>query len=396
MTLPTSITPVRARQFTALGTGLGIKYLATGAAPIAALQLVYGLTLVVWNWESYPSILLVCSAWALLFASLTAVAVLILVRGERMPTWMFVGLLCALGAAVALDLISIWPLHNVGASASAAVCAGSGLLIAVTLRSSRDIVGATIGLGSVLILAILINTPLTPHTVPTQLIAVAMAVAPPLIGAFTLRRFRRILATELDRVLVQSTVTAPQFTLGMLASEELARLDLAAEQLLESVADGTCPLPLSPETASDAASLATELRLHLIENRRETWLYHAITESDQLGRSVTLSDPHTLAGMLTPEQRDGLFSAVWLLVADRVKTAPHVEISLNAAIMHAADLAFGTICIPISVEVTGLFRNRFDSSVVSSFQKVGHFTQTADGSTTRLEIRCIVESPGRQ
>lgn len=396
MTLSHSIPPVRARQFSALGTGLGIKYLATGAAPIAALQLVYGLTLVIWNWESYPNVLLVCLAWGVLFASLTAIAVLIVVLGERMPTWMFLGLLGALGTAVALDLVAVWPLHNVGASASAAVCAGSGLLIAVTLRSSRDIVGATIGLGLVLVLAILINTPLTPHTVPTQLIAVAMAVVPPLIGAFTLRRFRRILATELDRVLVQSTVSTPQFTLGMLASEELARLDLAAEQLLDSVADGTCTLPLTPQTASDAASLATELRLHLIENRRETWLYHAITESAHLGRSVTLSDPNALAGMLTPEQRDGLFSAIWLLVADRVKAAPEVVISLSAAIMHAADLPFGTICIPLSVEVTGLPRNRFDSSVLNSFQKVGFFTQTAEGSTTRLEIRCIVESPGRQ
>ena len=57
---------------------------------------------------------------------------------------------------------------------------------------------------------------------------------------------------ELDRVLVQSTISAPRFAVGMLASEELARLDLAAEDLLDSVATGRTQLPLKPKTASIA------------------------------------------------------------------------------------------------------------------------------------------------
>jgi hypothetical protein len=71
------------------------------------------------------------------------------------------------------------------------------------------------------------------------------------------RGFRRMVQQELDRVLVQSTVSAPRFAVGMLASEELARLDLAAEDLLESVATGRTKLKLDPKTASVAASLAT-------------------------------------------------------------------------------------------------------------------------------------------
>ncbi len=130
-----------------------------------------------------------------------------------------------------------------------------------------------------------------------------------MIGVFVVRGFRRMVQQELDRVLVQSTVSAPRFAVGMLASEELARLDLAAEDLLESVATGRTKLKLDPKTASVAASLATELRLHLIEGRRETWLYHAVSESEMLGKAVTLSDKGSLAGLLDPDQRDGLLSA---------------------------------------------------------------------------------------
>jgi hypothetical protein len=61
----------------------------------------------------------------------------------------------------------------------------------------------------------------------------------------------------------------------MLASEELARLDLAAEELLESVATGRneTSLPFYPRRRRRQHPLATanELRLHLIEGRRETW-----------------------------------------------------------------------------------------------------------------------------
>ena len=82
---------------------------------------------------------------------------------------------------------------------------------------------------------------------------------------------------ELDLVLVQSTITQSSSAVGMLASEELARIDLDAETLLDDVATGRTALPLSPAKSAAAARLATQLRLHLIEGvprRRvdpETW-----------------------------------------------------------------------------------------------------------------------------
>src|SRR5690606_36005279 len=104
----------------------------------------------------------------------------------------------------------------------------------------------------------------------------------------------------------------------------------AAERLLDAIATKKTPLPLAPKTASTAASLATELRLHLIEGRRETWLYHAVSESELLGRSVTLIDKSALAGLLGPDQRDGLLSAAWMLVSDaRKQTGPHRSITLQ-------------------------------------------------------------------
>ena len=81
-------------------------------------------------------------------------------------------------------------------------------------------------------------------------------------------------------------------------AEELARLDLAAEELLDAVAIGGTPLPLPPEYSSRAATLATELRLHLLEGRRETWLFHAVAESEQLGRRVqAINDEYRVAGL---------------------------------------------------------------------------------------------------
>ena len=207
------------------------------------------------------------------------------------------------------------------------------LLVVVTLRGPFEIIVSAATLGVVLALLIFFNTPpgteLDADWIAPQLSAVAFAVLPAIIGVAVVEGFRRMVQVELDRVLVQSTVSAPRFAVGMLASEELARLDLAAEQLLDAIATKKTALPLTPKTASIAASLATELRLHLIEGRRETWLYHAISESEMLGKSVTLVDKSSLAGLLDPAQRDGLLATAWLLVSEVKK--PNVEPHGHAA-----------------------------------------------------------------
>lgn len=389
----TSTTARAVRQARAMGASIGTGYLGVGAGVIVGLQILYGLSLFAWNWELYPDTTFVAIAWLLLISCLGAVAVTIAARGENMPNWMFAGILLVVTTVIALDFIAIWSRHDIAGWASASVCTGCALLVAVTLRSTREIVIAASGIGVAFIVAIAVNTPLTPQTIPAQLSIVALAVLPPIIGAYMVRQFRLLVQTELDRVLVQSTVSAPRFAVGMLTSEELARLDLAAEDLFDSVATGRTKLPLSPKIASTASSLATELRLHLIENRRETWLYHAVTESEKLGKSVVLSDPGSLAGLLGPAQRDGLFAAIWLLVNDKRKSPPSIQLTIGPAKADAAGQPAGVICVPIVVSTTGIARNRVDLATWDAIGRVGNFVDSTKSSSLRVEIECIVANP---
>jgi hypothetical protein len=162
------------------------------------------------------------------------------------------------------------------------------------------------------------------------------------------------------------------------------------------VASSRTKLPLDPKTASVAASLATELRLHLIEGRRETWLYHAVTESEQLGRSVTLVDPGSLAGLLDPQQRDGLLSAVWLLVSDKSNERPTAQLTLGPVGSPDPDSQSSSLHVPIVVTTTGIPRNRVDPATWGSFARVGTFTDSTENSSLRVEIECLVSNPADQ
>jgi hypothetical protein len=211
---------------------------------------------------------------------------------------------------------------------------------------------------------------------------------------------RVIVQLELDRAQVQSTVDAPRFAVGMLASEELARLDLDAERLLESVATGRATLPLDSKTASAAASLATELRLHLIEGRRETWLYHAVSESTFLGPVVTVTDPDGLAGLLGPQQRDGLLSAVWLLISDPVRQGQSQAQSLQLTITRGdrsnPHEPMTRISIPITISTTGVPRSRVDPATWQAIRRVGRYVESSTGSALRIKIDCVVDNPADQ
>jgi hypothetical protein len=394
--MPAGSTAGRAmRQASARGASLGTGYIGIGATVLAGVQGVFGLGMFVLHARDYPNIVPVAMPWLFYAIAIVAVTVAISTRGEHMPDWMFAAYLLALAVVVVLDLAAIWPLHDVGSFATASVSTGFGLLAALTMRRAREILGAAALLGLALVGAIIATTPLTPATIPSQIIAVAVAVMPAAFGVFVIRRFRRIVQLELDRVLVQSTVSAPRFAVGMLASEELARLDLAAEELLDSVSNGRIPLPLAPKTASIAASLATELRLHLIEGRRETWLYHAITESEQLGKSVTLADRGSLAGLLGPQQRDGLLAAVWLLVNDQGKASPTAQLTLGP-VTAPTEPGSKTITVPLVITTTGVARNRVDPATWDAIGKVGRFIDSTQNSSLRVEIECVVGNPADQ
>ncbi|HEX4402710.1 MAG TPA: hypothetical protein VHZ98_15425 [Galbitalea sp.] len=387
------------RQASARGATLGTGYLGVGAGVLSAIQALYGLSLFASQWTVYPAPLTAALAWVVYVAAFVTALVTMSVLGDRLPVWIFVIYLLALVAAVALDFIAIWPLHNIGLYATASISAGFGLMIVVTLRRGREMLAAVGVLGIAFLVAIVMDTrPLSAATFPNQLNSLALVVLPTVIGVFVVRGFRRMVQQELDRVLVQSTVSAPRFAVGMLASEELARLDLAAEDLLESVATGRTALKLDPKTASVAASLATELRLHLIEGRRETWLYHAVSESEMLGKGVTLSDKGSLAGLLDPGQRDGLLSAVWLLMSDTRKPSVTRTLSLMLGPVAPATerLPNNQIPVPIVITTTDVPRNRVDPAIWASIARVGRYSDSTERSSLRVDIECIVDNPADQ
>jgi hypothetical protein len=376
---------------------LGMGFIGTGTSLVAALSAIYNFGWFAVLWNTYPNPVPALISWILLIIALVGVFIVSRIIGDWLPDWIFASFLAFLVAVVALDLIAIWENRNVGESATASLTAGMALLLVVTLRGAIEILVADAVLGIVLVAAIIINADLTdPTRLAPQLTSIAFTVLPAIIGVLIVRGFRRMVQVELDRVLIQSTVTAPRFAVGMMASEELARLDLAAEELLDSVATGRTPLPLRPRTASVAASLATELRLHLIEGRRETWLYHAITESEMLGKSVTLTDKGSLAGLLDDNQRDGLLSAIWMLVSEQTKPSATRTVAVEVGPIEAtgvAPLPGRKLPVPIAISTTGIARNRVDPSTWDALRRVGRYSDSTRDASVKIDIECLVDNP---
>lgn len=375
-------------------SSIGTSFIAVGVAVIVGLRAIYGFAWFVGMWSLYPNPYAALAAWLVLIVTLVGTFVASRIINDRLSTWAFVLFLIGLATSFALDLVAIWDLHDIGRHATAALTACMGLLIVITLRRGRDIVIAISGFGVTLATAMILNTNWSADTAAAQLTALAFAVLPAVIGVVVISGFRRLVQVELDRVLVQSTVSAPRFAVGMLASEELARLDLAAEELLDSVATGTVSLPLDPKTASTAAQLATELRLHLIEGRRETWLFHAISESELLGKAVTLTDKGSLAGLLDPQQRDGLLSTVWLLIADTARKSDERSLAITLGPATSPDDApSGRIRVPIVITTTGVPRNRVDPAAWEAIGRVGTYLDSMENQSLRLEVSVLVDNP---
>lgn len=392
--LPSTSTGARSlRQAAKPGASLGAGYLGLGGAVLTAIEAVAGIVFFLVRWPEYTDPWLPAAAWGLYLVAAIGVGLSLLTYGERLtgPAFALIGVVLA--CVVTLDFIGIWPDHDIAHTATASVAAGFALLPITTLRPAREVAVAIGVLGAAFIGMSVASTPVTTDTLPAMVSLLALVVVPPSVALFVVHRFRQLVQRELDRVLVQSNVQAPQFAVGMLASDELARLDLAAEKLLDAVANGTDPLPLSDASASVAASLATELRLHLIEGRRETWLYHAITESDHLGRAVSVADPSSLAGHLSPAQRDGLLQAVWQMAGDGRTAQPGqavVSVTLGPVGSDGHPVTDETMDVPIVIESRGVTRRRLGPATWSALQRIGPFTETVQDGVLRIVAHCVV------
>ncbi|MFF1571891.1 hypothetical protein ACFVWR_04030 [Leifsonia sp. NPDC058292] len=365
---------------------------------IAAIALIgYQFVVLVLNLGSYPMLTLSCVAWGLLIATLVATLIMHPRLPDELPDWLFFTAIGLWVLVVALDVVGTWSAGDTGAPPTAAVAVGAALLLCATVRPAGDIVIGAIVLGVVLAATFALRGQHELSALGPAFVTIALATAPPLLGVQIVRSLRTLVQLELDLVQVQSTVSSPAYAVGMMASEELARLDLAAERLLDGVATGRTALPLDEATASEAASIATELRLHLIQGRRETWLYHAITESALLGPSVSLTDPEGVAGLLARDQRDGLLTAVWLIISDPVRQGALqtrsllLDLERVSAPERSGPTPGGRIRIVISA--TGVPRNGVDPAAWQAIRKVGRHVETFSDSTLRIEIDSVSHNP---
>jgi hypothetical protein len=383
-------------QTTSLGTG----FLGIAATVLAVVLALFEVGRFATEWRSYSQAGLATASWLLLAGLLVALAAAARSAGDRLSNLVGSAITAALLGVIALDAAAVWSQGDLGRDLTSAPATGTVILAMVGVRSARSIAIAAGGLGAVLIALVCVQWtryPMPAGGIEAAFGMVATAIAPPLVAAGILGMFRRVVDRELERVLIQSTVSAPRFSVGMLASEELARLDLAAEQLLDDVATGRNRLPLNPASAQAAASLATELRLHLIEGRRQTWLYHAVSESELLGRAVTLSDPDSLAGLMASRQRDGLLQAVWLLLGDSPERSRRsaLRMSLQITVGPSNEGAKGGTHVPIAISTTGVPRNRVDPGTWDAIRKVGRHSDTQRNGSLFIEIDCVVELPER-
>jgi hypothetical protein len=333
------------------------------------------------------------TAWCVL-GTLTLTTVFVLRRrSPSPPLWLVVLVSVGLVAVVALDLAGSWGQSEFGLYPTAAPAVGALLMSLATIPQTRGLVILVILLGVSLVSAVLLEPRLDPLTFAPEFLRITLGVLPPLFGVAIAQSFRQLVERELDLVLVKSTASQPRFAVGMLASERLARIDLNAERLLNDVAEGREPLPLGARQSARAASVATELRRQLIEGRTETWLHHAVSESEFLGPSVTIVDPAGLGGLLTPLQRDALLRTLWLLITDFPRPQASLVITLGPIQPVYGVKDRQKPRFPIQIATTGVPRRRVEPETWEAIRVVGPHTDSMVNGSLRVEIECSIENP---
>ena len=373
--------------------GLGGQHLGIGLTISGAFIATFllGHFLVQLRGHPFPTLSMI--AWITLVSAALIVNLVVQRLATRMPLSLFLIAVFVGAVVVVLDLAGCWGLTGAGIYPTAAPAVGALLMSMITLRGTGNILSAVGVLGLLLLAGALAEQRPNILTFGPEILTLTLAVIPPLVGAGIARGFRRMVQRELDLVLVQSTISQPQFAVGMLASEQLARLDLDAETLLNDVAQGRTPLPLAPTTAMTAAALATALRVHLIEGRTETWLRHAITESEFLSPCVSLVDPAGHAGLLSPAQREGLLLTIWLLVGDTRGTGASVVLRFGAIVPNLPGSTQRQLTLPLELQTTGAPRRRVDPETWQAIRAVGPFIDANKDGSLQVDIECSVDNP---
>jgi hypothetical protein len=341
----------------------------------------------------FPRLPLNLASWAILFVTVALVTIALRAAGFIFSTKLFWGMVLSLTAAAVLDFAAIWNHVSEGLYPTSAIAVGAVLLGASSLRPAREVVIASAILGAGLTLGVLVPGPAEEQLGPLLLFLV-LAMVPPVIAASILGSYRRHILLALDRVLTQSAIAAPVvLTAGVLGSAELAELDREVEELFDDVASGREPLPLSPERADQASALATELRRHLVAGHQNTWLSHAVSESEFLSDRVSIDDSAGLSARLDQLQRDGLLSGLWMLVSSAARVPSTARVTL---IERKEQPRSDVRRILIAIDVDGISRSRVEAITWAALRRVGRYTDTATPLGLRVDIETEVPPPSEQ
>jgi hypothetical protein len=113
---------------------------------------------------------------------------------------------------------------------------------------------------------------------------------------------------------------------------------------------------------------------------------------------VTLNDPEGLAAGLTRDQRDGLLTAVWLLISDPVRSGAGQSRTLTLGIERrpVAAAISGAVStdatMAIVVTATGVPRNGVDPAAWQAIRRVGRHVESFSGSTLRIEVTTVSDA----
>lgn len=380
------------RQDIARDPRLGIGYLGVGAVMIGVILIGRGLVSLAWTWERNELLPLTLIGWLLVIALFVAVTTIARRTRGALPTWAWAGLLAGDAVALALDHVAVLASSDTDYF-TVPIGVGATLVACVTFRPVANVLEAAVALTVVEAFVLAGEAFVDPEATANGVQQTALTVAPLFAAILVVRSFSRLVQRELDRTIAESTIGAPRHGLGLVASTELTRLDLAAEQLLQNVASGRTTLPLDRDEAATAAGLATDLRRLLVAGRRESWLHHAITESEYLPRFVHLTDPDGLAGYLEPAQRDGLLSAIWLIVDESGRFTPTIDVEISRPGSRSGADALDRMVLPTALSIGGIPRRRIDPAVWSALSRVGQYTVEARGGRLRVRVDAHVVVP---
>ncbi|RFA13954.1 hypothetical protein B7R22_09985 [Subtercola boreus] len=381
------------RRDVATDSRIGIGYLGIGAVVAGILLSIRGLAIFLLNWGAYDNPWLTVGAWAMIAVAMGGGCIIANSRGGHLPTPAYAGVLFLLAAAVVLDLVSARGFTAAIPEVTVIIGAGATLLSLVAYRPLNQLILATIVLVVFLLAVTAVGLGEQPSAARPQIEVIVAALAPTLIAILIVKSFTRFIDRELDRTLVESTISSPRFAVGILGSDELARLDRSAEELLSDVASGRIPLPLDAEQAAAASSLANELRRRLIEGRLQTWLQHAVGDSEVLRPTVTLVDPDGLAGYLEPEQREGFLSALWLIAAAANRQQPSITVTIGPSVHPSRGTLVDMMVIPMEISIDGIPRRRFDVTIWGALDRVGQHSESGRNGSIDIHITAEVQSP---